>query len=135
MNGTWQTTGSGSGRGVLIVLAVLVLLGSGAAAELAAAVIAALIATAVVVVLAIAALTVFLVYRARHPAMVSAARIVPVAAPWGARNGELPAPQRPALEAPAARELHLHFHGTDPEQVAEILRRHDGADHRGGQQP
>jgi hypothetical protein len=38
---------------------------------------------------------------------------------------ELPGPERPALEAPAARELHLHFHGTSPQQVAEILRSHE----------
>lgn len=134
MNGTWQTTGSGGGSGVLIVLAVLALLGSGAAAELAAAVIVALIATAVVVVLAVAGLAAFLVYRARHPAMVSAARIAPVAT-WGARTEELPAAERPALDPPAARELHLHFHGADPVDVAAILRRHDGEDYRGGQQP
>jgi hypothetical protein len=31
----------------------------------------------------------------------------------------------PALEPPAARELHLHFHGVDSADVAEILRRHE----------
>jgi len=34
----------------------------------------------------------------------------------------LPGPARPALKQPIPHELHLHFHGTDPEQVAEILR-------------
>jgi hypothetical protein len=31
----------------------------------------------------------------------------------------LPAPQRPAIEAP--RELHLHFHGVTAEDVAAII--------------
>lgn len=37
---------------------------------------------------------------------------------------ELPGHQRAALEQ--TRELHLHFHGADPEQVANILRLHEG---------
>jgi len=36
----------------------------------------------------------------------------------------LPAPQRPAIEAPRP-EVHLHFHGVTAEDVSAILARQD----------
>lgn len=120
MRGTWQTDDPApGGRGILLVAGVVILAASGAAAA-ATAVIVLLAAAAAVTVLTVAALAVFLLYRARHPAPLArrlARGIVPAPA-----LHELPAPGRPAIEP--GRELHVHFHGTDPEQVAEILRRH-----------
>jgi hypothetical protein len=110
----------GGGGPVLLITGALILLGSGAAAAVATSVVVALIAAAAVIVLSVAGLVAYLIYRARHS---------PAAAPWGHDIIPAPvlrlldAPERPALEQP--RELHLHFHGTGPEQVAEILRRHE----------
>jgi hypothetical protein len=45
----------------------------------------------------------------------------------------LPAPQRPAIEAPA--EVHFHFHGVTAGDVAAILRQHEGTTrHAGGEE-
>lgn len=115
MRGTWQSTDSGGGKVVLLIVGTLLLFGSGAAVELATAVAEALIAAAAVVVLTVAAGVVWLVYRARQE-IPSQRGVIPSPVKY-----ELPAPERPAI-APK-RELHIHFHGTDPEQVAEILRR------------
>lgn len=117
MKGTWQTDDRSPGGGVILLVAgAVILAASGAAAAVATAVIVLLAAAAAVTVLTVAGLAVFLLYRARHPAPLSRG-IVPAPA-----LHELPAPERPAIEP--KRELHVHFHGTDPEQVAEILRRH-----------
>lgn len=117
MRGTWQTDDrSPGGTGILLVAGVVILAASGAAAAAATAVIVLLIAAAAVTVLTVAALAVFLLYRARHPVSLSRG-IVPAPA-----LHELPAAERPAIEP--KRELHLHFHGADPQAVAEILRRH-----------
>jgi hypothetical protein len=136
VKGTWTTTDSGvGGRGVLIALAVVVLFGSGAAAELATAVLAALIAVAVVLVLIIAGGITWLICRARRerPAVTYRAEVSnpPVKnAPLGGEilTGRLDSTP-PALEPPAPRELHQHWHqhfyNVDAEQVAEILRRHE----------
>jgi hypothetical protein len=49
---------------------------------------------------------------------------VPKVSVTAGRRGQFVTPEcdseRPALEA--AREVHLHFHGVDPADVAEILR-------------
>jgi hypothetical protein len=115
--------GGGTGGAVLVVLAVIV------AAAVARPVIDALaelvrlvlIAVAVTGGLALAGGTAFVVYRVRHR---GAVRVLPVprAHPvtWQAAE-PLPAPQRPAIEAP--REVHLHFHGVSAEDVAELLAR------------
>jgi protein-S-isoprenylcysteine O-methyltransferase Ste14 len=114
--GTGETVGGSPGP-ALIVIAVLLLCGSGGAvAAVAAAVVDALIAVVVVVVLVVAALAAYLVHLARHPG--SLPRVI-VPAP---SLHELPAPERPAIGPKP--ELHLHFHGADPVDVAEILRRH-----------
>jgi hypothetical protein len=122
VKGTWQTDDRSPGGGVILLVAgVVILAASGAAAAVATAVIVLLAAAAAVVVLTVAALAVFLLYRARHPAPVPRG-IVPAPA-----LHELPAPGRPAIEPPAARELHQHWHlhvgaGADAEQVAAIMR-------------
>ena len=125
MRGVWYTTGgSGAGRGLLIVLGVLVLLGSGAAAELATAVLAVLIALAVLVVLTVGGAVAFLVYRARREVRPPHYRTEVVPAP-GIRQ-QLADPAPAAIDPPAPREQHwhYHFHGVDEDRVAEILRRH-----------
>jgi hypothetical protein len=135
MRGTWQTDDHAARGGLVLAVigGALLLADSGAAAEIASAIVAALIAVAVVVVLAIGGGIAYLAYRARRerPAFTYRAEA-------GTRSGASdPAAQigtgrsdftPRVLEQPAARELHLHFHGTDSgqvaEQVAEILRRH-----------
>jgi hypothetical protein len=122
MRGEWYTTDSGGGiRAPLLAGGALLLAASGgaAAAAIATAVIVVLIVIGTLVVLAVAGGVALLAYRVRHgsPAGQGIVR-APIV-------HELPGPERPALEAPAARELHLHFHGTSPEQVAEILRSHE----------
>ena len=117
MKGTWQTTDHGSGAGVLLAIGALLLLGSGGAvAAVSEALLGALIAVAVVTVLAVGGLVVFLAHHARHPAEIPSSRgIVP--AP---QRFELPGAERPAIGAP--QQLHLHFHGVDATDVAEIIR-------------
>jgi hypothetical protein len=63
----------------------------------------------------------WLVYRVRqdHPGRPIAARPVYQLSPE--RRPRLEAPQRPALEPPR-NELHLHFHGMNPTEVAEAIR-------------
>ena len=116
--GTGETTGGGSGPVLLVIAAVLLCGSGGAVAAVADALVTALIAVVVVVFLVAAALAAFLVHTARHPDSLPRG-IVP--APT---LHELPAPERPAIGPPAAREFHIHFHGADPGDVAEILRRH-----------
>jgi hypothetical protein len=117
VRGTWQTDDRApGGAGILLLAGVVIVAASGAAAAAATAVVVLLIAAAVVIFLVVAALAAFLVYRARHP--VSLPRgIVPAPA-----LHELPGAERPAIGPKP--ELHLHFHGADPVDVAEILRRH-----------
>jgi hypothetical protein len=111
--GTGETAG-GDGRLVLLVI-VLLLLGSGGAVAAVTAAVVTLLVAAVVVVLACAvAMLVFAVWRHRHPE--GAARLVPPI-----RYHQLPGAERPAL-GPAEVHTHLHLHGLDAEQVAEVAR-------------
>lgn len=117
MRGTWQTDDHRAAGGGLVVLVIAgaVLFGS-AAAAVATAVLVALIVAVVVVVLAVAGTGGYLVYRARHGRALIAPPVV----------HQLPAPERAAIGPP--RELHLHLHGVDPGQLAElaeILRRRE----------
>jgi hypothetical protein len=115
--------GGGSGIGaavlalVVVALAVKVLpVAVDAAAEL---VRLALIAVAVLAGLAVAggvALAAFHVHRWRTRGTTR----VSLPAPTAQRAVEAPREPRPALEAP--RQVHLHFHGTDPAEVAAIIR-------------
>ena len=129
MHGTWKTTGGGGGGlpKELVGLAVLVAAMVGVAGAVQAALTAVMewliIGVMVFVIAAVAGAVAYLLYRARRPQ--SQARIVPSRIIPQPAVHELPGPERPAITPPAARQLHLHFHGTDPEQVAEILRRHE----------
>jgi hypothetical protein len=116
--GTGETVGGSPGPALLLIAVVLLCGSGGAVAAVADAVIGALIAAVVVVVLVVAALAAWLVHLARHPGSLPRG-IVPAPS-----LHVLPAPERPAIAPPAARELHLHFHDADHERVAEILRRH-----------
>jgi hypothetical protein len=123
VRGTWQTTGSGSGGLVLVVIAAVVLIGSGTASAAASALTSLLVTIAIIIgsVIALAILggIAWLVYRARsdRPGRAIAAPVV----------SQLPPAGRPALEGshnPAiepAREIHLHLHGLTPDQVAAIV--------------
>jgi hypothetical protein len=118
MHGTWQTTGgSGAGKWVLAGICAVLLLGSGGAvAAVSAALMDALIAAAAVTVLTVVAVGAFVVHRARNPSLEGVVRM-PLVRSTVAH--ELPRPERPAIP----QHLHLHFDGTDPAAVAEILRR------------
>jgi hypothetical protein len=115
-HGTWQETGSSSPGPHLVILAIIAaaLLGSGAAAAVATAVVIAVIAFGALVALVTIGLTALVIWRVRaeHRQAPVLLRQLPAAAP-------------PAVEAAGPRELHQHwhFHGTEPQQLAEILRR------------
>lgn len=113
--GTGSTTGGGDASGVVLLLA-LALAASAVAAAIAAALVAIALAVLVLAVVVGGASVAFLFYRRRHPEIVTRLIPPPVIHQLG------PEPQRPALEQP--REVHFHFHGSDPAEVAEVLRRH-----------
>ena len=115
MRGTWQTTDSGGGGLVLAVIAAAVLIGSGAASAIASALVTILIIVAVVVGLVLVGGVALLVHRAGH--VPKSATAWPISAP---PVHQLPAEVRPQLER---REVHLHFHGTDPVDVAALIHR------------
>jgi hypothetical protein len=130
MRGTWQSTdstgGGGLGVAVLIILAAALL---GPAVATAAVAVAAAVAELVHIVLITVA--VLLGLGAAGLVTLAAARVhrwrtgaptrvsVPALPPW---HVEAPRAARPAIEEP--RQVHLHFHGVDPADVAELLRRH-----------
>ncbi len=120
MHGTWKTTGGSpvSGKTVLLVASAVVVAASGMGAELTAMVADVVIALAVVTGLIIIGGVACLVSRARHSSQGS------IPAPL-VRQLAAPERERPALKQSGPRELHqhYHFHGVDPGQVAEILRR------------
>ncbi|HEY1321016.1 MAG TPA: hypothetical protein VGF32_12245 [Streptosporangiaceae bacterium] len=128
-SGTWKTTGGGSGGLVLVVIAVVILAGSGAASAAVSA-----LATILVIIGSIIGLTVVvgagvLVWRARsdrpgRPISPPVVSRIGAAAPSGLSEPYKPAlgaPQPLAIEPPR-NELHLHFHGMDPAEVAEAIR-------------
>jgi hypothetical protein len=110
-----------AGGGGILIAVVAVLLSSRGGGQLPGAAAAVLIALAAVVTLIVTGGIAWLVYRTRQnrPGEPLSARLVSRVPP-GARP-RLEDSHNPAIGPP--RELHLHFHGTDPEQVAEILRR------------
>ena len=129
MRGTWQTTDSGGGTGLAVaVIIALVLLGSGVASAAASA-LASLLVTLAIVLGSVIGLAVlggigWLAYRARsgltrsdRPGRPIEARPVvqlpPVPRP------DLSPPYKAAIEP--GREIHLHFHGLTPEQIAAIV--------------
>jgi hypothetical protein len=121
-----HTHGSGGGSG--LGAAVLVLVGAALVVTIAGPVVAAvaelvhivLIVAAVLLGLGAAALVAYVALRLRHS---RADRVTAVAFPRPVppRPGEsLSATRRPAIGQPA--EVHLHFHGVAPEDIAAAIR-------------
>jgi hypothetical protein len=132
MEGRWYTTSGGGGfPGGLLALVLLVIVGGGIAEGVARAVaslvtILLIAAVVIVVVLAGAAATVLVVTRTRHPDRERRpTRMIP-----RPQFHQLAAPEaeQPSIEAPRELHTHWHFHGVDEDRVAEILRRHKGAE-------
>jgi hypothetical protein len=138
MKGTWQTTDSGGGGGglgiVVLIIIAAALLGPaiGAAASAVAAAVAELVHIVLIIVavllgLAAAAVAALVGVRAwRWHTAHSLPRAEPAPPPWrGTVTG--PEPQQLADETPLAieapRQVHLHFHGVQAEDVAELARR------------
>jgi hypothetical protein len=113
-----------SGGGGAVLLVVVALLAGGHGALVSPALAEAIIALAAVVTTAVIGGIAWLVYRTRQnrPGEPLSARLVSRVPPDPLPR--LENPYKPALEQP--RELHLHFHGADPEQIAEILRHPNG---------
>ncbi len=116
MKGTWTTT-SDRPAGHLVLLAVIAaaLLGSGTAAAVATAIVTIVIITGALLGLAVIGLAALVVYRIRREHQAAPPVLL----------RQLSGTAAPALEPPGPRELHnhWHFHGTEPEQLAEIIRR------------
>jgi hypothetical protein len=125
-HGTWQETGGGGGSPAgLLALVALVIVGGGVAegiAQAVASIVTVLLAVVgVVVVLVAGGVTVLAVSRTRHPDR--PARMIPRPQYHQLQQEQ----ERPAIEPPAARELHNHWHlhigaGADPAEVAAVLR-------------
>jgi hypothetical protein len=128
MKGTWQTTdggGSGLAAALIVGAAVLAVAVAGpVAAAVAELVRVVVIIVAAAVVLALAAGAAFVAYRVRQRQVIGSGRVSqPRQVPW--RTGRLvSAPRQQAIDAP--REVHLHFHGVDADDVAEVLRQLPG---------
>jgi hypothetical protein len=136
MRGTWQGGGTwqGSGGGGLVLVVVIAALAIGAAPAAASALVTIVaIVTGCVIGLAVLGGAALLVYRAR-----SEGRRRTIAAPAVSRIGSAPRPELSktykagapeigngiadlrAIEPP--REIHIHFHVTDPAEAAAIIR-------------
>ena len=107
----------------VIAAAAIAVAVAGPVADAIAALLRAVIITgAATIALAIAVLVVLAVYRARHsrPGL-------PAHPNWAAGRAVPPhastVPRRPALEQASPPAICLHFHGTSPQVVAEVLAR------------
>jgi endonuclease/exonuclease/phosphatase (EEP) superfamily protein YafD len=126
MKGTWQTTGGGGFSlpigailGGVAIAAVVYGLFLAMARLVADVITAAVIAGFTLVFVAVPLLVLAGLYRRRHGALPSLPRLVPQV-----QHHELPGPERSAIGQSGPREVHYHFHDTDPTSVAaEILRR------------
>ena len=123
--------GSGIGAAVLAVVAVALAVKVlpvvvDAVAELLRIV---LITVAVLAGLAVAGGAAYVALRVRHRATEPPRRVYqahPLAQP---RSQALPEPRRSAAALPpAGGQLHIHFHGVAPEDVAAIVERQNGHD-------
>jgi hypothetical protein len=123
MKGTWQTTEGGGGGGLGVVVLIIVaaaLLGPAVAAAVAGLLHLLVIAVAVVGGVTLADGLALVAFRVSHRGQETARALYRVtSAP--PQPSPLPSELRPAIEAP--RQVHLHFHGADPAEVAEIIRR------------
>jgi hypothetical protein len=108
-------SGGGLGTVVLVILAAA-LLGPAIAAA-----VAELLHLLVIVIAAVAGagLVAAGAWRLRSGRQ-DTARVLYRVTPAPPRPSPLPSQPRPAIEAP--RQVHLHFHGTDPAEVAAIIR-------------
>jgi hypothetical protein len=129
VKGTWQTTDSGSGGTLLIAVIVVIVMATaasaGAAIHAAAHELAELLRIVFIVAGVLTGLTV-----AGIAGLWLHVRRTPRRPSWAAQVVQSPAtaPQR-AVEAPAAaqrvlppRQVHVHFHGVDPSEVAAIIQ-------------
>lgn len=115
---------------VIAVAVIAVAVAGPVAAAITALLRAVVLIGAVTIAVAAAALITFAVYRARHPGHVlPAIRAAGRAGPPHLRTAPSPA----ALGQPSPSVIHLHLHGTSPQDVAEVLARqlstidsHDG---------
>lgn len=109
VHGTWQVTGGGggAGRGLLIVLGVLVLLGSGAAARLAETVAETLLVIVGMVALIVVTGAVWLVRYARRGNLVRA--MTPPE--WRPNPAAAPAPEKPQITPAQPPMIVNHYHG------------------------
>jgi hypothetical protein len=120
-----HTHGSSGGSGLGTVVAVILaaaLLGpavAAAVAELLHLLVIVLVVLAAVAGAGLVALGAFHVIPSRQEAPRLAYRAT-LAPP---RPFPVPSEPRPAIEAP--RQVHLHFHGVEAEDVAELIRRHN----------
>lgn len=120
-SGTWQTTSSGSGGGlVLAVIAAAVLIGSGAVTAAISALAVIAITIAVVTGVAVTAGIAVVVWRLRRPPR-PGVPYSPLLVQQATRAPLQPAQPR-AVDPP--RQLHLHLTVT-PDQAAAIMRQHD----------
>jgi hypothetical protein len=105
----------------LIAVAAIAVAAAGPVVNAIAALLRAVILTGIALIaVAAAALLAFAVYRARHPGHGQPAH-------WMAGRAGPPhlstAPRQAALGRPNPPVIHLHLHGTSPQDVAEVLAR------------
>jgi hypothetical protein len=107
---------------VIGTAAIAVAVAGPAVRAIAALLRAVIITGAAAIAVAIAVLVVLAVYRARHPRPGP-----PAHPPWLAGRASPPhtgaASRRTALRQPSPPVIHLHLHGTSPQDVAEVLAR------------
>jgi hypothetical protein len=135
MKGTWQTTDDGGGGLGIVVLVIVAAAVLGPAVAAAAAAVGAAVAELVHIVLIVGAILLGL--GATAVAALAGVRVwrwhaarplprEPAPPPWRAEvtapePRQIPSEPPPAIEAP--RQVHLHFHGVDAAEVAELIRR------------
>jgi len=107
---------------VIVAAAIAVAVAGPVADAIAALLRAVIIIAAAAIAVAITALVAFAVYRARH-----SRPSLPAHPHWMAGRAGPPhastVPRRPALEQASPPAICLHFHGTSPQVVAEVLAR------------
>jgi hypothetical protein len=118
-----STDGSLPAALAIIVAAAIAVAAAGPVADAIATLLrAVIIIAATVIAVAIAALVAIAVYRARHPRPGLPAHPHRVAGRTGPPHANA-APRQAALGRPSPLVVHLHLHGTSPQDVAEVLAR------------